>query len=305
MRDGLEIKSINKTYGDKHVVRNISFAAQAGQILGMLGPNGAGKTTTIRMIMGITAPDSGEIWFTTDNHRSNKIPWHLVGYLPEERGLYKEAKVMQVLQFIASLKNISGKTAKARAMEWLQKFDLQDYAYAKIEQLSKGMSQKVQFIASILHEPKFIVLDEPFSGLDPVSQDTFKTEIKNLAASGAVVLLSSHRMNIVEELCDRIFLIHQGKEVVFGTLNEIKQRYGNYRVRLETKTNIEQLTLPPIIEGTTRVSDHKWILELKDEVTPEQFVASMPKDIHIEEINIVRPSLHDIFVRTATGGLGE
>lgn len=160
--DGLIVKGISKVYGSTTVVDNISFQAAQGKILGVLGPNGAGKTTIIRMIMGITAPDQGEIFFQEGGKRTRGVPLNLVGYLPEERGLYKETKVMNILLFLAGLKDMPKQSAKERAMEWLRKFGLEEYANKKVEQLSKGMAQKVQFIASILHEPKFVVLDEPF-----------------------------------------------------------------------------------------------------------------------------------------------
>ena len=301
MTAALAVRRINKTYGDKHVVNNVSFEAQAGEILGVLGPNGAGKTTTIRMIMGITAPDTGEVIFQTDSGQAKSVPKHQVGYLPEERGLYKEARVMPILLFLASLKNVSRPVAEKRAREWLDKFGLADYANAKIEQLSKGMAQKVQFISAILHQPKFIVLDEPFSGLDPVSQDTFKAEIRNLAAAGAVVLLSSHQMNIVEELCDRLFLINQGKEVVSGRLGDIKERYGNYRVYVETQGEISSLKALPQVVGSEQLSDERWMLLLRDDVRPEEFLRQIPIEASIRELSVMRPSLHDIFVKIATG----
>ena len=298
----LEVNEICKTYGDKTVVDHISFQAQAGQILGLLGPNGAGKTTTIRMIMDITVPDSGEIWFTADEKRTAGVPRQTIGYLPEERGLYKDAKIIPLLVFLAGLKGVDPETARTRALEWLERFDLKDYAYAKVDQLSKGMAQKVQFIAAVLHEPRFVVLDEPFSGLDPVNQELIKTEIKNLAARGAVVLLSSHQMNIVEELCDQIFLIHQGKKVVSGTLRQIKESYGNFRVYIETAADIGTLEQLPGVADATRLSGTRWMLNLHDHVTPAEFLQKVPADAEIDELQVVRPSLHDIFVKVATGG---
>ncbi len=301
----LTVTAVNKTYGQRQVVRNVSFQARAGEIMGILGPNGAGKTTIIRMIMGITAPDSGTIVFHSQNGRiSSTVPKELVGYLPEERGLYKEARVIHILQFLASLKNVPRKTAISRAQEWLAKFGLADYANAKVEQLSKGMAQKVQFIAAVLHQPRFIVLDEPFSGLDPVSQDLFKAEIKKLAADGAVVLLSSHQMNIVEELCDSIFLINEGEEVVSGKLGEIRERYGSYRVHVELDRDVEPLARLPVVAGVEQVNGSRWILYLKEHVNPEEFLRQIPVDVGVRELSVTRPSLHDIFVRIATGRHG-
>ena len=231
--DGLYVEGISKTYGSVAVVNDVSFHASQGKILGLLGPNGAGKTTILRMIMGITAPDRGGVFFRQGSSQTQGIPRSAIGYLPEERGLYREAKVLSVLVFLAGLKNVPRPEAKRRALHWLRKFGLEEYAHKTVEQLSKGMAQKVQFAAAVLHEPRFVVLDEPFSGLDPVSQDLFKAEIRELANAGAVVLLSSHQMNIVEELCDEIFLIHRGREVVKGDLQSIRERYGSFRVDVE------------------------------------------------------------------------
>ncbi len=299
---GLEVAAIRKTYSSKAVVDDITFQAEAGKITGILGPNGAGKTTTIRMIMGITAPDSGKIWFTSNGKRYAGVPRSLVGYLPEERGLYKEARVMEILQFLAGLKDISAADAKTSAIDWLAKFGLSDYANSKIEQLSKGMAQKVQFIASVIHQPEFIVLDEPFSGLDPVSQDVFKAEIRALAARGTTVLLSSHQMNIVEELCDSLFLIDKGKEVAYGSVARIKEQYGNYRVQLVADKAIESLISSTLVESCHQHSDSRWTLGLKDRVSPSEFLSTISKDASIKEINVSRLSLHDIFVKIAKGG---
>lgn len=299
--EGLLVNKISKSYSNKTVVNQISFHARPGEILGLLGPNGAGKTTTIRMIMGITAPDNGDIIFDYQGEQSLGIPRNQVGYLPEERGLYKESKVLQILQFLASLKGIKKKTATQEALSWLEKFDLQDYAHSKIEELSKGMAQKVQFIAAIIHQPKFVVLDEPFSGLDPVSQDVFKTEIRNLTKQGTIVLLSSHQMNIVEELCDRIFLIHQGQEVVSGTLNEIKESYGHYQVQVQA-TDPEVIANLPYVLETKQINHQKWSLILEEQITPAQFLSKIPAHLSFEELSVRRPSLHEIFVKIATGG---
>jgi ABC-2 type transport system ATP-binding protein len=301
--DGLIVKGISKVYGSTTVVDNISFQAAQGKILGVLGPNGAGKTTIIRMIMGITAPDQGEIFFQEGGKRTRGVPLNLVGYLPEERGLYKETKVMNILLFLAGLKDMPKQSAKERAMEWLRKFGLEEYANKKVEQLSKGMAQKVQFIASILHEPKFVVLDEPFSGLDPVSQDQFKAEIRALATSGAAVLLSSHQMGIVEELCDEIFLIHKGKEVVQGDLQSIKERYGNFRVDVLAD---QEISLDNgRVESFQVLNGSRYRFILREGVEPLEFVHSFPAELGIRELVISRPSLHDIFVQIAQGGVED
>lgn len=300
--DGLHVKGIRKVYGSTAVVDNISFQAPQGRILGVLGPNGAGKTTIIRMIMGITAPDQGEVFFTHQGVKTKGIPLSTIGYLPEERGLYKEAKVMNILLFLAGLKDVPQAEARKRAMDWLKKFGLEDCANKKIEQLSKGMAQKVQFIASILHEPKFVVLDEPFSGLDPVSQDIFKAEIRALANTGTTVLLSSHQMGLVEALCDEIFLIHKGKEIVTGNLESIKERFGNFSVNLLSSATKESILDTNLVDKAQQLGENRYRYTLKDGVEPLKFIHALPADLDVRELTISRPSLHDIFVNIAQGG---
>lgn len=301
--DGLYVQGISKVYGTTTVVDNVSFYAPQGRILGVLGPNGAGKTTIIRMIMGITAPDQGEIIFRNGSSQTKGVPRATVGYLPEERGLYKEAKVLNVLLFLAGLKDLPKAEARERALAWLRKFDLEGYAQKKVEQLSKGMAQKVQFIAAVLHEPKFVVLDEPFSGLDPVSQELFKEEIRSLAARGATVLLSSHQMNIVEELCDEIFLIHKGREVAKGDLQSIKRRYGSFRVDLVTGAGSQPSPNWDLVERWEQLDGGRFRYILREGVQPMQFVQSLPAQLEVHDLSISRPSLHDIFIQTAQGGV--
>lgn len=300
--NGLEVQGISKVYGSNTVVDNVSFHAPPGKILGVLGPNGAGKTTIIRMIMGITAPDQGNVFFKDQEEKNKGIPLASIGYLPEERGLYKDAKVMNILVFLAGLNDVPKNVAKERALKWLTKFELAEHTNSKVDQLSKGMAQKVQFIGSILHEPNFIVLDEPFSGLDPVSQDIFKAEIRALAATGATILLSSHQMNIVEELCDNLFLIHQGKEVVYGELQTIKEKYGNFRVNMLSSASTDIVLNTGLVAGFEELGQARYRYILKDGVTPLQFTNSLPTDLEVRELTVSRPSLHDIFVQIAQGG---
>lgn len=301
------VNEVIKTYGKTCVVDKVSFEVRSGEILGFLGPNGAGKTTTIRMMMGITAPDEGEINFERNGSVEIGIPQSAIGYLPEERGLYKEARVMRILQFLAGLKDISRPDAKERALHWLTKLGLKDNVHSKVEELSKGMAQKVQFIGAVLHNPDFIVLDEPFSGLDPVAQDTFKTELRALAANGAAILLSGHQMNILEELCDRIYLIHQGKHVLSGTLGEVKDRFGNYRIRIRTadpKSLAAIISMPQVIESQ-KDSEIQARLTLAEDIVPSAFLNTIPPDLSIQEFSLSRSSLHDIFVKVALGGIDE
>jgi ABC-2 type transport system ATP-binding protein len=300
---GLELREVSKSFGEKQVVDKVSFASEGGEILGFLGPNGAGKTTTIRILMGIIAADEGKVIYRTEKGFSEIIPKSSIGYLPEERGLYKEAKVLNVLGFLAGLKSVAKKEARERALQWLDKFALKDYSQAKIEELSKGMSQKIQFIASILHKPKLLILDEPFSGLDPVSQDLFKAELRRLAEEGTTILLSSHQMNIMEELCNRIFLIHQGKEVFYGTLPEIKEKYGNYKVTLSVTENYDfnRLTGLSFVADSERLNALEYEISLKEKTQPGEFLTVIDKDCPIRELKVSRSSLHDIFVKIALG----
>lgn len=300
--DGLYVEDITKTYGSVTVVNGVSFHAAQGKILGLLGPNGAGKTTILRMIMGITAPDRGSVVFRQGSSQMEGIPFRDIGYLPEERGLYREARVLNILLFLAGLKDVPKQEAKERALMWLRKFGLEEYAQKKVEQLSKGMAQKVQFAAAVLHKPKFVVLDEPFSGLDPVSQEQFKAEIRALASSGAAVLLSSHQMNIVEELCDEIFLIYKGREVVKGDLQSIKARYGSFRIDISCAGDSNLPIDTEQVEALEKLDQGRYRYILREGVPPLEFVRTLPADLEIHALSISRPSLHDIFVRVAQGG---
>jgi len=294
----LTVDNVVKRYANIVPVDRVSFSVRRGEILGFLGPNGAGKTTTIRMVMGITAPDEGAIHFHGPGFEGGRIARERVGYLPEERGLYKESRVIDILVFLAGLKGVKSAAARRRAMEWLERFGLGKYAKAKVSQLSKGMAQKVQFISAVIHEPEFVVLDEPFSGLDPVNQELFKAEIFALAARGCAVLLSSHQMNLVEELCQRIFLIHRGRRVVYGALDEVKAEYGVHRVRIRTRDAEWTVPPSPLVESAAR-EGALWTLHLRPGARPLDFLKSLPGDAPIDEISASRISLHDIFVRVA------
>ena len=201
----IETKNLTVGYDNTPLIESITLTVKPGQIVCLVGPNGAGKSTTIRNIMGIMYPDEGKITF----HGYNEIPRNKIGYLPEERGLYKNVKVIDILLYLADLKDYPQNKAKERALTYLKKFDLEGKEHVKMEELSKGMAQKVQFISSILHEPELLILDEPFSGLDPLSQELLKEEIRHLARNGAAILLSSHQMNVVEEMCDSLFMIQK------------------------------------------------------------------------------------------------
>jgi len=295
----LRVESVSKTFESVRAVNDVSFSVERGEILGFLGPNGAGKTTTIRMILGIFHPDTGTIRCALDDGQHH-APKERTGYLPEERGLYSDAKVLDLLVYFGELKGLARGEARARAQEWLERFDLLDWASKKVEKLSKGMQQKVQFTAAVLHRPDIVVFDEPFSGLDPVNQNLLRGTIAELREGGAAVLLSSHRMNLVEELCDRIFLIHNGRRVLYGDLEQIKQAHGEHAVRLRYAGDGSGLA---DLAGVSdlRLEDGRATFTLERHVSPDRFVRSIPDSIEIRALSVDRPPLHDIFVRTIEG----
>ncbi|SHH22329.1 ABC-2 type transport system ATP-binding protein [Virgibacillus chiguensis] len=266
--------------------------------MAILGPNGAGKSTTIRNIMGILYPDAGKITFS--NYTDNSIPRHKIGYLPEERGLYKNVKVMDILLYLAELKDYPLDQAKQRALDYLKKFDLEGKEKVNVDELSKGMGQKVQFIASILHEPELLILDEPFSGLDPVSQELFKQEIRQLADNGTAILLSSHQMNLVEEMADRLFLIHRGKKVIYGHMDEVKKEFANFKCTIHGTNKKEELEQLPRVQRVEQENAHSIVYLYKD-IDPVQWLKQLPDTLDVQELRLDRISLHEIFIDIATG----
>jgi ABC-2 type transport system ATP-binding protein len=228
----LSIQNVVKTYGDYRVVNNVSLDIPKGSVFGMLGPNGAGKTSLIRMITTITGPDEGAIYL--DGEKLNFRSPEKIGYMPEERGLYKKMKVGEHLMYLAQLKGLTNQQAQAAIDHWLSKFEITDWWSKKIEDLSKGMQQKIQFIATIIHRPKLLILDEPFTGLDPINTNLIKDEIRQLNESGISIIFSTHRMEQVEEMCDHIVLINKGKNVLCGEVQAIKSQYKKNLFRIET-----------------------------------------------------------------------
>ncbi len=294
----LSVKDIVKVYGDHRAVDKISFDVKRGEIFGLLGPNGAGKTTTIRMLMGITAPDEGSVQYHFN--KTGQVQKN-IGYLPEDRGIYQTTKVLDTITYFGQLKGMEHKEVKKKGFEWLERLGLKNYANKKIEELSKGMQQKVQFIISVIHRPEFVVLDEVFAGLDPVNQDVFKEIIRSLINDGITVLLSSHRMNLVEELCDRIFLINQGKQVLYGSLSEVKESFGEEKVTIRYKGDSAFFKNHPEVRDLTERAEQVEFY-LASEMNPDQFIRQIPETLEIRELTVVKPPLHDIFVRTIKDG---
>ncbi|MDY7045558.1 ATP-binding cassette domain-containing protein [Virgibacillus sp. M23] len=297
MNTMLTVKSLGKSFKGKQIISNISFEVKQGEIMAILGPNGAGKSTTIRNIMGIMYPDEGSITF--HHSKGATIPRHKIGYLPEERGLYKNVKVMDILLYLAELKDYPLDKAKQRALDYLKKFDLEGKEKVNVEELSKGMGQKVQFIASIIHEPELLILDEPFSGLDPVSQELFKQEIRNLAQNGTAILLSSHQMNLVEEMADRLFMIHRGQKVIYGEMTDVKMEYANFKCTIHGKNNKQDLAQLPNVQRVEQEDDRS-IIYLSKDVQPATWLRQIPNHINIQELTLNRISLHEIFIDIAT-----
>ncbi len=295
----LKVNNIYKSFDAVKAVDDVSFEVFPGEILGLLGPNGAGKTTVIRMIMGIFAPDAGEIELYSDL----AIDKTKIGYLPEERGIYDDTKVLDTILYFADLKGVDRREAKERALGWLEELELAAYAKSKVDALSKGMQQKLQFIISIVHKPKLLVLDELFSGLDPVNQDFFKKIVRQLAAEGTTVLFSSHQMNLVEELCDRIFMIDRGRQVLYGEINRLKDDFGEKNVRITLKNGqVDFFKQYALVKGL-EINGRSLAFRLPARIMPDEFLRSLPEDLGIEEISLSKPSLHDIFVTMVKRGV--
>jgi len=291
----LELDRATKAFDDFIAVDHLSFSIPAGEIFGLLGPNGAGKTSSIRMMMGITIPDSGAVRVF-----GQPLTRHLldrVGYLPEERGLYKKMKIMENLVFLARLKGISIPEATRRANHWLERLDLALWGNSKVEELSKGMQQKVQFIAAVIHEPDFMILDEPFSGLDPASSLVLKDALLDLKKQGKTILFSTHRMDTVERLCDSICLINQGRSVLLGVLRDIKAGYGRSSIQLEYEGELPLLTDPALVASSNDFGNYVE-LRLAPGADPQHLLEVAMRTARIRKFEMVEPSLEEIFIDT-------
>jgi ABC-2 type transport system ATP-binding protein len=288
----VEVSHIVKSFADKVAVDDLSFSVAQGEIFGLIGPNGAGKTTTIRMMMDIIKPDSGEV--TILGQRLSEATKNRLGYLPEERGLYKKLRVIDSIVYLASLKGVDRRKAAEKAEALLNQTGMLDSKKRKIEELSKGMGQIIQFIVTIIHEPELIVLDEPFSALDPVNTELLKSMVMDLRNKGKAVILSTHQMNQVEELCDRILMVNNGQSVLYGDLAEIKARYRGNSVLLDF------IGEPGEIPGVTAKRQHKGYLELilDGQTTPQQVLAYlMSRGLEINRFEVATPSLNEIFLK--------
>jgi len=295
----LELHQLKKYFASQKAVDDISFTIEEGSIFGLLGPNGAGKTTLLRMITGIFYPDEGSITFNGRKFDpANDV--RQIGYMPEERGLYKKMKIGEQALYLAQLKGLSKSDAMAKIKEWFIKFEMQSWWNKKVEDLSKGMSQKLQFVTTVLHEPKLVILDEPFSGLDPVNANLIKDEIFNLAKKGSTVIFSTHRMEQVEEICDHIVLVNKGKKILDGTVSNIKNQFKENVFQVGVKTDAHQL-MTYIFEVLKHQPD-KLLIKLQHDSTPNDVLRFfLNQDIAIHSFNEVLPSLNDIFIKLVEG----
>ena len=293
--NAVAIENVTKTFGRFTAVDDLSLAVPSGTIYGFIGPNGSGKTTTLRMIMRILLPDSGHVRVLGEE--TWKAASDRVAYLPEERGLYKKMTVSDVLRFYAELKGF--RDCKPAIAGWLERMGLTDWADKPVEALSKGMSQKVQFIATVVARPQLVLLDEPFSGLDPVNADVLRDAILGLKKDGTTVIFSTHDMSVAERMCDFVFMIYKGRKVLDGTLDAIYARYGEDTLRVRLDGAARPLDGLP---GVTRVIDHGRLqeLQLRPGADSQAVLAELMRRGRVLNFEQVRPSLHDIFVRIAS-----
>ena len=296
--NAIELHDVWKSFGETAAVSGVSMIVPRGCIFGLLGPNGAGKTTTIRMVMDIIAPDRGEIRVLGQSNSGEILD--RVGYLPEERGLYPKMKVGELLELFGVLKGLARLEARERARNWLTRFGLQDWEQRKVEQLSRGMQQKLMFIGTILHQPDVIILDEPFSGLDPISSSEVKEVILEEKKRGATIVFSTHLMDQVEKLCDEIFLINEGKGVLHGPLSEVKRRFGRENVLLAYDGEPAFLDDPSLVAD---YDDYGHYVEIRPApgVAPQQILERAVREVAVRRFEVKEPSLHEIFIRVVKG----
>ena len=294
----IQVQGLVKRYGDVVAVDHLSFEVEQGEMFGLLGPNGAGKTTTIRVVMDILQPDEGTVQVLGQPPGQANAR---VGYLPEERGLYRNLKVLDNLVYLAELKGVSRSSARERAMHLLERIQLEEWASRKVRDLSQGMQQRLQFVASLIHDPKVLFLDEPFQGLDPVNVERIKEFMAELHREGKAIILSTHQMSMVEALCDRILLIHQGRAVLYGPLAEIKQQYAPHAVRVRAPL------IPSDLPGVVGVEpdDGAFNLALAEGARPQEVLrALLDRDVEVQAFEVAPVPLDDIFVAVVSGEEG-
>jgi ABC-2 type transport system ATP-binding protein len=296
MSNTISVKSIRKSYGEFVAVDDLSLEVRQGSIFGLLGPNGAGKSTSIRMIVNITMPDSGEIRLFGEP--MNEKLQERVGYLPEDRGLYKKMKIGEQLLFFAELKGLRRKDAQKRLDAWLERVDMADWKQKRWEELSKGMQQKIQFISTILHDPDLVILDEPFSGLDPINASLLKEIVHDLKRQHKTIIFSTHLMEQAEELCDEICLINRGRKVLSGTLREVKRGFGWRALALDGENLDGVLTNNPLVKQVLPQRHHTEVT-LQDGADPQELLKQLVKaEVRLTRFELVAPTLNEIFIES-------
>lgn len=299
MHNILELKNLQKQYATQKAVDDVSFSIEQGSIFGLLGPNGAGKTTLLRMITGIFYPDSGDLLFDGKPFDPQNDFVH-IGYMPEERGLYKKMKIGEQAMYLAQLKGLSKSEALEKIKFWFKKFEMESWWNKKVEGLSKGMSQKLQFVTTVLHEPKLIILDEPFSGLDPLNANLIKDEIYGLAQRGSTIIFSTHRMEQVEEICDHIILMNLGKKILDGTVTDVKQQFKENKFNVQFKGQPTELASP--IFTIEHQEKQQLIVKINEGYNSNHVLNYLlQQDVLIERFNEILPSLNDIFIHLVEG----
>jgi len=301
----LTIDNIVKQYATHRALDDVSMTIERGKIFGLLGPNGAGKTSLIRIINQITAPDSGQVLFDGEVLQQKHIS--KIGYLPEERGLYKKMRIGDQLVYLGRLKGLSKEEAKQRIQHWFEKMDMQSWWDKKVEDLSKGMQQKVQFVATVLHQPDLLILDEPFSGFDPVNADLIKNEILELNSGGTTIIFSTHRMESVEELCHHIALIHQAKKILDGPVKTIKNNYRENKFKITCRnqgsiplpeSNLFTIISQQIIENQTTL-----IVQIAADKSINDVLSYLIPLVELQHLEELIPSIHDIFIKEVTASV--
>ncbi len=289
----IDVNNISKRFGDIQAVDNLSFDVQPGEIFGLLGPNGAGKTTSIRMILDIFEPDSGEIRILGGPMTEEKK--NRIGYLPEERGLYQEIPLERCLTFLATLKGMDEHKVPSQLKDYLERFDLYDYRHQKVKELSKGMQQKAQLITTLIHDPEIVIIDEPFTSLDPINTEMVKDMLEQKRDEGKAIIMSTHQMNQVEELCDRILLIDHGHRVLYGTLQDIQQGFASQDIMVTPLSN-----LPETIEGVRQIikMNGRFRLVLDESSQPNRILKNLINSgVELMEFEIAVPPLNEIFIK--------
>ncbi|NDV95130.1 ATP-binding cassette domain-containing protein [Dysgonomonas sp. 521] len=297
----LEAQNVVKQYGDHRALDGVSIQVPRGCIYGLLGPNGAGKSSLIRIVNRITAPDEGKVFINGKESTSEDV--FNIGYLPEERGLYKKMKVGEHIIFLAQLRGLSKEDARQKTQYWLRKFDILSWEDKKVEELSKGMQQKIQFIATVIHEPDLYILDEPFSGFDPVNAELLKNELLELKAKGKTIILSTHNMESVEELCDEISLINKSKVVLNGNVKEIRARYRKYIFKLQVVGEAFEMESPhfSVLSQSTANNVTEVRIQRNDEASNSELIQEIARLYEVLTFEEELPSMNDIFIQIVSG----